>query len=937
MKYTVSSLVRAREREWVVLPGSTDALLRLRPLGGLDLEETALLPALEKVEPATFSLPDPEKVGDAHTARLLRDAVRLGFRSSAGPFRSFGAISVEPRPYQLVPLLMALRQQPVRLLIADDVGIGKTIEALLIAKELLARGEVERVCVLCPPHLAEQWQTELQAKFGLEAALVLSGTVAGLERQCLRSLSVFEHFPVTVVSLDYIKQERRREEFLRTCPELVIVDEAHACTQVSRYSQQRFQLLRRISQDASRHLILVTATPHSGKEMAFRSLLSLLKPEFEQLPDDLSGDQNRRHREALARHLVQRRRADVHGYLQEQTPFPERSEDEVTYELTDAYRDLLSRAVAYAREVVRDHSGTQYQQRLRWWSALALLRSIGSSPPAAVATLRSRYISAESDSVQEAEAAWQSMLMDSADEETAESGDVPPGADLEQFPDATRRRFAELARAANALMGAADPKLRRLTEVVLELLQEGFNPIVFCKYIPTAKYVAEHLSSTLKDARVACVTGEVPHGEREERVRSLAEENGENAGQARKWRVLVCTDCLSEGINLQEWFDAAVHADLAWSPTRHEQREGRVDRFGQPSRKVRLVTLYGKDNPVDGIVLDILLRKHRAIRNALGVSVPVPTSSEEVLEAIFQAALLKGDQSARQLAFAFEELEPKTRDVHQEWDRSAEREKRSRTLFAQHSIQVEEVRCELEAAREAVGSSAEVERFVREAVHAAGGFVASGTPPVIHLDEAKPALRDMTGYKKPLPCLFQGEPRRGAAHLNRTHPFVEGLAAFVLDTALSGEEGAIAARCGVMATDAVDRVTALLLLRMRFQMLGQGRDLFAEDCALAAFTGAPRDAVWLPEERVAALLEARPRANVGPDVARHLLRRYLAEAEALLPALRALARERAARVLEAHHRVRAAAQGLATAREVRPQGDPDILGFYLYQPHAGGA
>jgi len=113
LKYTVSSLVRAREREWVVLPGSTDALLRLRPLGGLDLEETALLPALEKVEPATFSLPDPEKVGDAHTARLLRDAVRLGFRSSAGPFRSFGAISVEPRPYQLVPLLMALRQQPV--------------------------------------------------------------------------------------------------------------------------------------------------------------------------------------------------------------------------------------------------------------------------------------------------------------------------------------------------------------------------------------------------------------------------------------------------------------------------------------------------------------------------------------------------------------------------------------------------------------------------------------------------------------------------------------------------------------------------------------------------------------------------------------------------------------------------------------------------------
>src|SRR5207245_4466117 len=105
--------------------------------------------------------PDPQALGDYRSCRLLRDAVRLGFRSSAGPFRSFAHIGVEPRPYQFVPLLMALKLDPVRLLIADDVGIGKTIEAGLIARELLDRGDASRLAVLCPPHLAEQWQGEL--------------------------------------------------------------------------------------------------------------------------------------------------------------------------------------------------------------------------------------------------------------------------------------------------------------------------------------------------------------------------------------------------------------------------------------------------------------------------------------------------------------------------------------------------------------------------------------------------------------------------------------------------------------------------------------------------------------------------------------------------------------------------------------------------------
>src|SRR5918994_2699748 len=173
MSYAVGSLVKARGREWVVLPESDEDLLVLRPLGGTEDEVAGVYLPLEPVETATFDLPDPTKSGDYRSSRLLRDAVRLGFRSSAGPFRSFAKIAVEPRPYQLVPLILALKLDPVRVLIADDVGIGKTIEAALLTRELLDRGEVGRLAVLCPPQLAEQWQHELRDKFHIDAELVL--------------------------------------------------------------------------------------------------------------------------------------------------------------------------------------------------------------------------------------------------------------------------------------------------------------------------------------------------------------------------------------------------------------------------------------------------------------------------------------------------------------------------------------------------------------------------------------------------------------------------------------------------------------------------------------------------------------------------------------------------------------------------------------------
>ncbi|HOU14098.1 MAG TPA: helicase-related protein [Anaerolineae bacterium] len=952
MPYTVGSLVRARGREWVVLPESTAEWLVLRPLGGTDREIAGLYIPLEgaEVEPATFDLPDATRPGDFHSCRLLRDAVRLGFRSSAGPFRSFARLAVEPRPYQLVPLLMALRLDPVRLLIADDVGIGKTIEAGLIARELLDRGEVQRLAVLCPPHLAEQWQSELAEKFHIEAELVLASTAARLERGTAVGQSLFELHPFVIVSTEYIKSTRRREEFVHTCPELVIVDEAHTCafSAENRGGRHlRHQLLQALAQNPTRHLLLVTATPHSGDEGAFRSLLALLRPEFARLPDDLTGADHEAARREVALHLVQRRRADVRAYMDADTIFPAREEAEATYTLSNETKKLFTTVLDYARERVMDTSGTQYHQRVRWWSALALLRSLASSPAAAAATLRTRSATVETENADEADLIGERAVLD-LDDVDGEMFDVTPGADegdtvtggqgdgpvlseAEGVTGGQRERLLRMARRAEALKGPQeDAKLRQAIELVKGLLRDGYQPILFCRFIPTAEYVAEELRAALpKSVEVAAVTGLLPPAEREQRVAQLGEH---------PQRVLVATDCLSEGINLQEHFTAVLHYDLSWNPTRHEQREGRVDRYGQASPTVRTITYYGTDNQIDGLVLDVLLRKHKTIRNSLGVSVPIPANTGEVVQALMQGLLLRGGQVAtdgRQLSL-FDVSGDIYKKLHAKWDNVTAREKQSRTLFAQRTLRVEDVAREWEAVRAAIGAGVDVQRFVETAVQLHGGTVVHKPRYVeIHLPNHA-ALREAVGNGDGFAACFELPAPEGARYLTRTHPVVEGLATYVLDAALDPLLEGVARRSGVIRTRAVAIRTTLLLLRLRYHLVtqrdGQTVELLAEDCQTVGFTGAPETAQWLTSDAVEALLNAEPAGNIAPQQATQFLERVLDGFDRLRPHLEETAQARGAALLEAHQRVRTAARLKGTRVDVRPHLPPDVLGIYVLLP-----
>ncbi len=962
-QFEVGSLVTCRERDWVVLPSEHTDLLPLRPLGGSEIESCSVFLPIEghRITPATFPYPQPSLSSDFEAGRLLRDAARLSLRTGAGPFRSLGRLGVRPRPYQLVPLIMALRLDPVRLLIADDVGIGKTIEAGLIVRELLDRGELRGLAVLCPPHLCEQWQQELHKKFMIEAVVVRSSTIAALEKGLPRgTVGIYDHYPFTVSSIDYVKGERHRDSFLRACPACVIVDEAHTATRPrgrrgGAAQQQRYELVRDVASRPARHLLLLTATPHSGIEDSFQSLLGLLEPAFADL--DL-GNLSEQERTTLARHFVQRRRADVLRWLGEETPFPRRQSAEVRYALprSSAYRALFDDVYKFARELIRqgrDAETPAYRQRVRYWAALALLRCVMSSPAAAEKALRARAATATGSPVDEAvwgddddavDALLRSYVYDTDDQEGSQ--DTEPAHVVEQgSPASERNRLRRFAARAAELRGANDPKLQAALTLTRTLLRDGFHPIIYCRYIATANYLAQELRDAItsygSDLRVLSITGERSEQERDALVAELSESPR---------RVLVATDCLSEGINLQASFDAVVHYDLPWNPNRLEQREGRVDRYGQRRAEVRTALIMSEDNPMDEAVMTVLLRKAVEIHRTLGISVPVPMGSQMVISTLIdtlfqpQPEQLSFMESVRQLTL--NDANEQIRELERQWEAAVEREEESRTRFAQRRIKPEDVARELEESDAVLGDAATVARFVRGACERLGAPL---TPHqggyLLSLPMLPPLVRErVSGVFAPRPgasapdevtLAFATPAPDGVVHIGRNHALTAALADYLLETALTTTEGEPppAARCGLLRSGAVAKRTTLLLLRVRMllQPAQQKVPMLAEELVVVGYQGRPGAVTWLDEADALALLEqAQPSANITEAERTMGLQRALEHVPALADDINRVAQERAERLRESHLRVRRATGGGAV--QVRPHLPPDVLGLYVLLP-----
>lgn len=917
--YTIGSIVRARSREWIVQSGSSPRRLKLRPLSGSDMDETVIVPMLEPEPPtsASFAPPDPTKLGNAAQAELMRDALRMKLRSSAGPFRSFGNLGVSPRPYQLVPLLMALKMPVTRLLVADDVGIGKTIEASLVVRELFDRGEISRFAVLCPPHLVDQWTGELKRHFHFSAVALTGRTVTRLERDIPAGESIFDHYKAVVISLDYIKSEKHRDNFLSAAPEFIVVDEAHTCSHGGVGTQYRYDLVRKLAADSSRHMLLLTATPHSGDREAFYRLIALLRPEFHALMEERKDDKELR--AELGRHFVQRHRIDIENDWGGTSIFPQRLTKEVDYPLTPDWSSYLKLIYEHCQELARRASEQGVHATFYGYTALALLRCASSSPAAAAKAFQNRLDRLASD-----------------DEPPADEGDDDSLPNLVGFEDAADLR--ELKRLATELEDAADPKLAELDKTLDDLFKgkEPFHPVVFCSYIETARYVAEHLKKRYspKGFDVRAVTGEIASADRELVVDELAESEK---------RILVATDCLSEGINLQHGFDAVIHYDMVWNPTRHEQREGRVDRYGQPRPKVKCAMLYSHENPVDGIVLNVIVRKAQEIRRELGVTVPVPADDARINAAILQAFLLKKKPNGQQMDFMDDLFagSPELKALDDVWTDARESERKNRTIFAQKGLKPADVAPELEKTTAVLGAESDVARFVSNALAALdaplGGQAGIYTFSPHLLDKAIRERLEEAGVAvaKPRKIAFSqsaadGHP--GVEFIPRTHPLASVLADGTLESALADEPSGkvLAARASVFRTKDVKAKTVLAVLRLRHQLKrtkgGEECTMIGEETVSLVSTGT--SAFTLADKCPAS---PKPSGDLSSSAAEKQIKDALTKLSGSESDLASIAKARADALLADHRRVRDAS-GDKGAYSVSPVLPPDIMGVYVYLP-----
>lgn len=923
------TLIHYRNRDWMVLPSDDAELVRIKPLGGSEDEITSVFLPLdlpnEKIRSASFADPTPDEIGSFETAKLLYDASRLSFRNPAGPFRCMGKLSFSPRSYQLVPLVMALKQEIVRLMIADDVGIGKTIEALLILRELMERGEVKRFAVICPPHLCEQWQKELKEKLDIDAEIIRSSNAARLDRMIPDDQSVFHHLPYQVISIDYIKSDKRRGVFFNDCPDFIIVDEAHTCSlpsgAKSPAQQQRYSLLHDVSADPKRHLLLLTATPHSGKDDEFKSLLGLLKPEFKSLDFDQMGTKERKN---LAQFFIQRKRENIKKWLNQSTEFPDRDSKEVGYDLSSDYQLFYKELIEFARLISRNKAASEQAQLLRSWAAIALVKGAMSSPEMAIGMLTRRKNKILDAAGEEVHVSLRETLFDEGDF----SGDLARQDLLEELD----LKTAELAsleslrnRAANLITNASDQKIVTTTKIIKGWVKDGFNPIVFCHYIDTARYVSEQLKAELpKNVHVVLITSELLDEARKEKIEAI---------DPTERHVLIATDCMSEGINLQRYFTGVLHYDLPWNPNRLEQREGRVDRFGQTAPVIKTYVLYGKNNPMDAFILDILINKVRDIQRSTGVSITIGESSKSLMTEAARKILFDVSTGHGVQQVLFKESEE---TISKELENARAKAEKIKNIFAQETINPTAIQQDLQEVDEAIGDMLTVESFVLHCIqHFGGAYTRDGKGYKVQLSNLPSHLSHPFDGRKTVKVVFESIVPQGFEYIGRNHAFVEQLCQFVLAMAFDPRtDYQRIARVSEIQTDAVKSKTTLVMFRVRnvIKEVASARETVAEEMYLWGYCKQQGKTEVLDYSAAKnLLLEAQAVTNLSIEKQKQDLLLELDEFEELKPRFIDIATQRADHLVQAHSRFKELIGG-RRFEKATPVLPPDVMGIYILLP-----
>jgi SNF2 family DNA or RNA helicase len=522
--------------------------------------------------------------------RKWRRAIRaqVARDGPADKLRTACAARMELHAYQLEPALAIIRGLGCRILIADEVGLGKTIQAGLIAAELLARGAAERILILTPAGLREQWAQEFAARFALSACVV---DMAALRRRAAElpvGVNPWTTMPIAVASFDYVKRPEVAPAVASTRWDVVIVDEAHGVTS----GTDRHSAIHSLCALAP-YVVLLTATPHNGDPAAFDSLFDL----------GSRGDGPvlviRRSRQDVG--LGRNRR--VHRlYVQ-----PSEAEQRMHRALAE-----LARTVTSSGHPERDS-----------WLALTVLHKRALSSARSLERSAARMMSALPGEA--AEDLWQLPLpLDDPGGELDPRDEAPIFATNALGNAAMSRRLQTLVDASR-LATAHETKLARLRRLIRRLNARGERAIVFTEYRDTLAHVRSTLTTD-----VAVLHGGLAGNERRAELDSFT--SGRRS-------VLLATDAAGEGLNLHHACRVVINLELPWSPTRLEQRIGRVDRIGQ-ERRVHVFHLIARGTG-EMHLLDFLRRKLTRARQDIATADPLgefPNDEEDVIAWMLGAA-----------------------------------------------------------------------------------------------------------------------------------------------------------------------------------------------------------------------------------------------------------------------------------------------------------
>lgn len=584
---------------------------------------------------------------------------------SAGPLTRLpvvapfhGAIQVED--YQLVPLLKALRMPRVSLLIADDVGLGKTIEAGLILSELIIRRRVRRVLILCPVALRSQWRREMRDKFALSFDEVDRASTWGLRRRLGLDANPWRMFPRVVTSYDYLKQPDVLSEFAAASrtPEgsphlpwdLLIVDEAHNLAPAAFGADSALTKMLGVLAPMFEHRLFLTATPHNGYTQSFSGLLERLDPVRFSRTDELSPSERGRIEEVLVRRLKREINA-------QSTPprFAERTPEAVPLELTAAERELMRASQQFRTRVKALTRARDRAHRMAGAFAVEVLAKRLLSCPVTFADSWYRYqqgaaeVEVDATDVQAAERAAREEVDDDREAESRLSHAAltvgawlkPLAAELVDETSAIDQalRRLDLHTHSSDLRPREDSRFEALCQLINARLRartawkDDERLIVFTEYKTTLDYLVRGLRDRYADPNGRSIL-ELFGGPDCDRDGIIAAFNDPQDPV----RVLVATDAASEGLNLQETARYLLHYDVPWNPARLEQRNGRLDRHGQ-ARDV-IVHHFATDDDADLKFLAYVVNKAHTIREDLG-------SLGELFDAAFEKRFLEDEDADR--------------------------------------------------------------------------------------------------------------------------------------------------------------------------------------------------------------------------------------------------------------------------------------------------